>query len=132
VFVHGYQASRQDFILFKSCLEIKYKCRVFISSSNEGRTEETIENLGKRLAVELNNFFKNIEFGPSTRLSFVGHSMGGIIIRSALSYIKNIDPYLYTYMSFSSPHLGYLYEPSALVQAGLWLLNTWQKSESLD
>lgn len=35
-------------------------------------------------------------------------------------------------MSFSSPHLGYLYEPSALVQAGLWLLNAWQKVQSLD
>lgn len=57
--------------------------------------------------------------------------MGGIIIRSALSYIKNLDTYLYTYMSFSSPHLGYLYEPSALVQAGLWLLNAWQKVNSL-
>jgi len=35
-------------------------------------------------------------------------------------------------MSFSSPHLGYLYEPSALVQAGLWLLNAWEKVPSLD
>lgn len=109
IFVHGYQASRQDFVLFKSCLEIKYRCRVFISSANEGRTEESIEQLGKRLAVELNNFFKNVDFGAQTRLSFIGHSMGGIIIRSALSYIRNIDPYLFTYMSFSSPHLGYLY-----------------------
>lgn len=88
--------------------------------------------LGKRLAVELNNLFKTIEFGPNTRISFVGHSMGGIIIRSALSYIKNLDTYLYSYMSFSSPHLGYLYEPSALVQAGLWLLNAWQKVSSLE
>ena len=72
--------------------------------------------------------FKTVEFTPQTRISFVGHSMGGIIIRSALSYIRNLSQYLYAYLSFSSPHLGYLYEPSALVQAGLWLLNTWQKS----
>jgi triacylglycerol esterase/lipase EstA (alpha/beta hydrolase family) len=87
-----------------------------------------MEALGKRLAVELNNFFKNVEFGPGTRVSFVGHSMGGIIIRSALTYIRNLDQYLWAYLSFSSPHLGYLYEPSALVQAGLWLLNALQKS----
>ena len=123
--MHGYQASRQDFILFKNCLEIRYNCRVFISSTNEGRTDDSIENSGKRLAIELNNFFKTVEFGPGTRISFVGHSMGGIIIRSALSYIKNLDMYLYSYMSFSSPHLGYLYEPSALVQAGLWILNAF-------
>jgi hypothetical protein len=57
--------------------------------------------------------------------------MGGIIIRSALTYIKNVESFLYSYISFSSPHLGYLYEPSPLVQAGLWFLNTWQKSQSL-
>lgn len=51
IFVHGYQASRQDFVLFKNCLEVKYRCRVFISSANEGRTEESMEALGKRLAV---------------------------------------------------------------------------------
>lgn len=107
--MHGFQASRQDFILFKSCLEIKYNCRVFISSTNEGRTDDSLEVLGKRLAIELNNLFKTIDFGPNTRISFVGHSMGGIIIRSALSYIKNLDSYLYSYMSFSSPHIGYLY-----------------------
>ena len=106
-------------------MEIRYNCRVFISSTNEGRTDDSIENSGKRLAIELNNFFKTVEFGPGTRISFVGHSMGGIIIRSALSYIKNLDMYLYSYMSFSSPHLGYLYEPSALVQAGLWILNAF-------
>jgi hypothetical protein len=54
--------------------------------------------------------------------------MGGIIIRSALSYIRNIDQYLWSYLSFSSPHLGYLYEPSAIIQAGLWLLGTLNKS----
>ena len=85
IFVHGFQASRQDFILFKNCLEIKYNCRVFISSTNEGRTDESIEMMGKRLAIELNNLFKTVEFWSLSRISFVGHSMGGIIIRSALS-----------------------------------------------
>jgi hypothetical protein len=27
--------------------------------------------------------------------------------------------------------LGYLYTASKLVQAGLWLLNTWQKCDSI-
>jgi hypothetical protein len=57
--------------------------------------------------------------------------MGGIIIRSALAYIKNLEPYLHAYLSFSSPHLGYLYESSTLVQAGLWLMNAFQKIKSL-
>jgi len=90
IFVHGFQASKQDFVLFKNCLEIRFGCRVFVSSTNEGRTDDSIETMGKRLAIEVNNLFKTVEFGPTTRISFVGHSMGGIIIRSALSYIKNL------------------------------------------
>ena len=65
------------------------------------------------------------------KLSFIGHSLGGLIIRSALSFMDQVESHLYTYISMSSPHLGYLYSPSALVQAGLWIINTWQKAESL-
>lgn len=55
-----------------------------------------------------------------------------MIIRCALGYIKNLQPYLHTYMSFSSPHLGYLYEPSRLIKAGLWFMNSWQGSKCLN
>ena len=34
-------------------------------------------------------------------------------------------------MSLSTPHLGYLYEPPALIQAGLWIMNKWQKCDSI-
>lgn len=40
ILVHGFQASRQDFLLLKNCLEIRFKVKVFISTINEGRTEE--------------------------------------------------------------------------------------------
>lgn len=34
-------------------------------------------------------------------------------------------------MSLSTPHLGYLYQPPTLIQAGLWIMNTWQKCDSI-
>lgn len=37
-----------------------------------------------------------------------------------------------TLITFSTPHLGYLYNPSAHIQAGLWFMNTWQKSDSIE
>jgi hypothetical protein len=132
VLVHGYQASRQDFQVLKLCLEINFKAKVFISSANEGRTDDNVEAMGKRLAIELSRYFENIDFTPSTRISFIGHSLGGVIIRSALGFIHNINQYLYSYISFSSPHLGYLYEPSRLVKAGLWIMNSWQGSKCLN
>lgn len=87
VLVHGYQASRQDFLLFKNCLEIKFKVKVYISTCNEGRTEDALEVMGKRLAVELQSFLNRSERSLNYKLSFIGHSMGGIIIRTALCYL---------------------------------------------
>ncbi len=52
--------------------------------------------------------------------SFVGHSLGNLIIRSALSRPKMAPllPKLYTFLSLSGPHLGTLYNSSGLVNMG--------------
>lgn len=40
------------------------------------------------------------------KISFIGHSLGGIVIRAALPHLSNIKDLMCTYMSLSSPHLG--------------------------
>jgi triacylglycerol esterase/lipase EstA (alpha/beta hydrolase family) len=82
VLVHGFQASRQDFILLKNCLEIVYGIHVIISTCNEGLTENSIIVAGKRLALELKKILCHQI--SEYKLSFIGHSMGGLIIRSAI------------------------------------------------
>lgn len=54
------------------------------------------------------------------RISFVGHSLGTIIIRSALArpQLKQFLGKLHTFLSLSGPHLGTLYNSSGLVNAG--------------
>lgn len=37
----------------------------------------------------------------------------------------------FTYMSLSSPHLGYMYNSSKLFDAGMWFLKKWRKSKCL-
>ena len=52
--------------------------------------------------------------------SFVGHSLGNIIVRSALSH-PEMRPFLdkiHTFLSLSGPHLGMLYPTSSLVSTG--------------
>jgi len=86
--------------------------------------------MGKRLAIEVTKYLELIK--KDYKLSFIGHSMGGLIIRSALSFFgSTIIKNMHAYISICTPHLGYLYAPSRLVQAGLWLLNTWQKCDSI-
>nr|GEY41947.1 hypothetical protein [Tanacetum cinerariifolium] len=60
----------------------------------------------------------------NVKLSFVGHSIGNVIIRTALaeSIMEPYHRYLHTYVSVSGPHLGYLYSSNSLFNSGLWLL----------
>lgn len=57
--------------------------------------------------------------------------MGGIIIRSALTYLKDLQDKLYSFISICTPHLGYVYRTSTLVGVGLWMLNNWATCTSI-
>jgi hypothetical protein len=57
--------------------------------------------------------------------------MGGIIIRSALPRLEKYKAHFHSFLSFSSPHLGYAYSSSKLVDVGLWFLNTMKKCTSI-
>lgn len=57
--------------------------------------------------------------------------MGGIVVRTALCWLENVGEHLHSYISLSTPHLGYLYQPSTHIQAGLWLMSTLQKTNSI-
>jgi hypothetical protein len=68
-----------------------------LSETNEDRTYGDFKEMGKRLASEVLSFLKNkldkySRHGgcKELKLSFVGHSIGNIIIRSALSGIFNL------------------------------------------
>ncbi|ONM34049.1 Putative serine esterase family protein [Zea mays] len=102
-----------------------------MSEANEDKTSGDFKEMGSRLAGEVVAFLKKkmdklSRYGgcKELKLSFVGHSIGNVIIRSALAepalqpYLKN----LYTYMSISGPHLGYWYSSNSLFNSGLWLL----------
>lgn len=60
--------------------------------------------------------------GPSQgfkRLSFVAHSMGGLVVRAALPHLERYKDLMYTYISLGTPHLGYLVKTKGLVNSGI-------------
>jgi len=69
-------------IEMKMCLEARHKIKAFISSSNIGKTDESIDNMGRRLAFEVTKYVEILK--KPYKVSFIGHSMGGIIVRSAV------------------------------------------------
>jgi alpha-beta hydrolase superfamily lysophospholipase len=89
--------------------------------------------MGERLANEVKQYIQS--FCPLSclaRVSFVGHSLGGLIIRAALPFLEgDLKDKFYTYMSLSSPHMGYMYNSNKLFDAGMWFLKKWRKSKCL-
>jgi hypothetical protein len=57
--------------------------------------------------------------------------MGGVIIRAALPYLEEYSHKMHLYMSLSTPHLGYMYKYSKLIDAGMWFLKKWRGSRCL-
>ncbi len=134
ILVHGFQGNSFDMRLIKNNISlINPSCVFLASNANQDDTECDLEEMGKRLATEVKGFIKDWNEGLIfKKISFIGHSIGGLIIRAALPYLKDYAEKFCLYMSLSSPHLGYIFHTSSLVDAGMWLLKTWKKSKSLD
>ncbi|KAK7352933.1 hypothetical protein VNO80_18364 [Phaseolus coccineus] len=132
VFVHGFQGHHLDLRLIRNqWLLIDPKVEFLMSEANEDKTFGDFREMGHRLAKEVILFLKikmdkASRFGSlaDIRLSFVGHSIGNLIIRTALadSIMEPFLSHLHTYVSVSGPHLGYLYSSNSLFNSGLWFL----------
>jgi alpha-beta hydrolase superfamily lysophospholipase len=66
-----------------------------------------------------------------SRISFVGHSMGGLIIRACLPYLDKYRDKMHGFVTLCTPHLGYMYKTSKLFSTGMWLMRKWKKSTCL-
>ena len=103
-----------------------YEC----SEANESQTDGDIGEMGKRLAKEVEACIKQKwPRGDLKKLSFIGHSLGGVIIRAALPHLKRHKDKMYSYMSFSSPHLG-CSNGSKLISTGKNLIPTLLRESS--
>ncbi|GAB2219628.1 hypothetical protein Droror1_Dr00007265 [Drosera rotundifolia] len=141
VFVHGFQGHHLDLRLVRNqWLLIDPKAEFLMSVANEDKTSGDFREMGSRLAQEVTCFVKKkmdkvSRSGGlrSIKLSFVGHSIGNVIIRTALAE-SIMEPYLrflHTYVSVSGPHLGYMYSSNSLFNSGLWLLKKFKNTRCI-
>ncbi|KAK4427205.1 hypothetical protein Salat_1489400 [Sesamum alatum] len=141
VFVHGFQGHHLDLRLVRNqWLLIDPKVEFLMSEVNEEKTSGDFREMGQRLAQEVVSFLKKKMDKVSRsgvlrtiKLSFVGHSIGNIILRTALTETI-MEPYLrflHTYLSVSGPHLGYLYSSNSLFNGGLWLLKKFKGTQCI-
>ncbi|XP_033112421.1 protein FAM135A-like [Anneissia japonica] len=135
VCVHGLDGNRADLRLIRTYIELGLpgeKFEFLMSESNQGDTFAGFDQMTDRLIREIKNHIEVFRLKPN-RISFIGHSLGTLIVRSALSK-PDFEPWLdklYTFLSLSGPHLGQLFNSSTLVNTGMWFMQKWKKSFSL-
>lgn len=135
VCVHGLDGNSADLRLVKTFVELGLpgsRLDFLMSERNQTDTFADFDTMTDRLLDEI---IQHIQLYNLTihRISFIGHSLGNVIIRSVLTrprfrcYLCK----LHTFLSLSGPHLGTLYNNSTLVSTGLWLMQKLKKSGSL-
>jgi len=138
---HGLGGSSNDLRIFKNYVQVIFpEAKVMVSSANHFSKEDGIEIMGERLADEVRKFIleKMPEMGhptrPRGRLSFIGYSLGSLVIRAALvsRSLKLFLPRLHALISLSSPHLGCPYSASGLIKTGMWALRKFMKVKVLE
>lgn len=130
VLVHGFQGNSFDMRLMRNNIALLYPDSMLLSSTcNEDNTEGDINDMGIRLAQEVVNYICDWCPGSALgRLSFVAHSLGGLIVRSALPLLQEYAPKMFTFVTFSTSHLGIFQDKVSLFNTGFWMLKRWRNS----
>lgn len=125
--VHGLDGNSADLRLMRTYLELGLPgahLEFLMSERNQGDTFSDFDAMTDRLVSEILYHIESCGLNPA-RISFVAHSLGTIIVRSALARpkMRPLLPRLHTFLSLSGPHLGTLYNNSGLVNMGEWSRN---------
>jgi len=104
---------------------------IYSSSANEDQTDGDIESMGTRLVMELRDFIEkhSTSFYIISRVSFITHSLGGLIVRAALPALGDYKKKFHIFLSLSTPHLGV---SSKLIEGGIFFLRLFKRSEVLE
>ena len=134
VLVHGFEGNSNDMRILKNEIGLINPSIVFLpSSANQDDTGADVISMGKKLAAEVKSYIKEWNNGLIfKKISFIGHSIGGVIIRAALPDLEEFKDKFWLYLSLSSPHLGYVFSDSTLIKTGMWVLKRWKGSKSLE
>eukprot|EP00347_Sterkiella_histriomuscorum_P011541 403372061 len=133
VLCHGFQGSSFDMRMFKNVISIALSEAQFLcSTANEQDTDGNILDMGYKLSQEVHQYVRESCPGHNlSRLTFIGHSLGGLIIRAALPYLEKYKDKMHGFLTLCTPHLGYMYKSGKMFNAGMWVLKKWRKSQCL-
>ena len=119
VFSHGNNGTEADMYYTAELLRYKFqktapdqKCYILCATSNSADTWNGVDVGGTRLANEIEAYYQlYLSDYSKVYFSIIGHSLGGLYIRYAVSLLVNNPVFnqrleFINLMSISSPHLG--------------------------
>lgn len=126
VFVHGLLGSSFDFRQYRNRLSKQHlhmgidrsDHMYLISRSNEDDTLIDMTKQGNNLGKEISAFIQ--EQGLIIdKISFVCHSMGGIIARVAITtkYLEVYKDHFYEFVTYGTPHVSLIYHTHTLINS---------------
>ena len=132
--VHGLQGNQFDLRLYRIFLQLalpQVRFEFLMAQSNQSDTFCDFNRMTDRLVEEILEFVNDMPTPPS-KVSFVGHSLGNIIIRSLVTRpeLAGLQPKLHLFLSICGPHLGTRYQ-NGIVSMGMWAVRKWYNSKSL-
>ena len=131
VLVHGFHGNSFDVRNFKNVISVALPDALILSSeANEENSDQDLSVLGSKLSKEVLTYIEENCPGSSLgRLSFIGHSLGGLIVRAALKHLMHLRDKFHGFLSLCTPHLGCLYHDNKWLGAGMWVLKTFKSSK---
>lgn len=135
VCAHGLEGASNDLRQVRIFLQAalpKSDLHFLMSDAYMEDTYQDIKEMGRLLADDI---VQTIICSPKPyeRISFIGHSLGTLVVRAALQdpLLERYTSKFHTFLSLSGPHLGMMYSPSYLVNGGLWLMQRLKAGKSL-
>ena len=131
VLVHGLEGTPEDLRKMRSIAQYYCPDCIFIlSEENEDDTWDNIERMGRKLANEVASFLKYYTTDDRLEISFIGFSLGGLIIRAGIPYLKDFKKYFKTLITINTPHIGSI-SSKFLVNTGMKFMTKFKKNKSL-
>ncbi|KHN73230.1 Uncharacterized protein Tcan_12023 [Toxocara canis] len=134
VFVHGLEGGSEDLAPYRNYLRLllpRSNLKFLLSESNQLETWADFNQLADNLLNEILAYLESCSIPPK-RISFIAHSMGGVIVRCMIAKQRasSILPLLHTLLTLNAPHCGLLYNQRA-ANWGVALVQWWKQSRSL-
>ena len=108
------------------------KLELIWCKSIDGKDDLGIPALAKLLAKEIISILQELEdIHDVGWISMIGHSMGGLIIRAALKYLKAYKSFFNILVTLGTPHLGYIHSNNKFLSTGIWIVDKFLANQTL-